>query len=777
MRKYSSRIAFLLLTAVAPSGCGDVDDPEPRLAEGVFAPLGEARPNATAEELAAFERGRQVGITRFSPEQGLGPDFNSSFCLTCHEKPAVGGGAGRYRNFLLVGEGLSDGSFTPLGKSGVQLHYSLDGIYVPTDDEANVLAQRNPTPFFGVGLLAELSESVILANADPDDVDGDGISGRANLDRGFVGRFGRKAQTVSIEGFIRGPLFNHLGITSDPLSNERKADLPVPSALSMHNGGTIADQIGQVEQAQAAAPDEPTTDDDDVTDPELSEEQLFDLVSFTMLLAAPRADEQMSEEAQQGQSLFEQVRCSACHVPTLLGPRGLLPLYSDLLIHDMGSGLADGVSMGLASGREFRTQPLWGVAASAPYLHDGRADTLDEAIRLHGGEAEASRDAYLALGASDQDAILAFLGSLGGSAQLSAGLIAPDTPIAATGELGGPWRELDDSEKQQFLLGRALFDRDRFKSEGLGPRFNGDSCRACHFDPVVGGAGPADVDVTRHGIVNAEVFQTPAIGTMVHRHDLDVGTRPPIDPLANFFEHRQTPSILGLGLIDQISEATIVALADPDDADNDGISGRAHVLGDGRIGRLGWKASVPSVAEFARDALFNEMGVTLPAQAGLSFGALSDDDSTKDPEISVTDIEALVFYMNMLAPPPRRSTNAALEAQGEAAFAAVGCGACHVPELKTADEVPVALYSDLLLHDVAPSGASGIADGQASMGELRTPPLWGIAQTAPYMHDGLAYSLEQAILRHDGEAADVVKAYKALPDAQRAALIAFLESL
>ena len=89
-----------------------------------------------------------------------------------------------------------------------------------------MIAQRNPIPFFGVGLIAELSEAAILKHSDPIDIDGDGVSGRPNYDQGFVGRFGRKAQTVSIEGFIRGPFFNHLGITTDPLSNEQRRDLP-----------------------------------------------------------------------------------------------------------------------------------------------------------------------------------------------------------------------------------------------------------------------------------------------------------------------------------------------------------------------------------------------------------------------------------------------------------------------------------------------------------------------------------------------------------------------
>ena len=165
----------------------------------------------------------------------------------------------------------------------------------------------------------------------------------------------------------------------------------------------------------------------------------------------------------------------------------------------MGPELADGVSVGQASGSDFRTQPLWGLAASGPYLHDGRADTVDEAIRRHGGEAERARRAYDALPEAERARLLAFLRSLGGADRLSDGLLTVDAPVPAPGALGGPAASLPEAEAARFARGRALFDRDFRKADGLGPRFNGDACRSCRFDPVLGGAGPADVDVVRHG--------------------------------------------------------------------------------------------------------------------------------------------------------------------------------------------------------------------------------------------------------------------------------------
>ncbi len=763
----------------ACSGDEEVPPPAPpSIADGIFAELGEPVAFASAEQLDTFMRGREVLKRRFTPEEGLGPSFNVTFCGACHEKPVFGGSSGRYRNFLLVGNMNEAGVFTATGVNGIQQQYDPAGaVRVPDAPATNIAALRNAIPFFGVGLLAELPDDAILENADPDDADGDGISGRPNYDRGFVGRFGRKSQTVSIEGFIRGPLFNHLGITSAPLRDALRAQLPVPSNVG-HTMRGLSPEIGATVRGQAAAPDVPTVDLDDAPDPELAEQDLFDLVSFSMLLAAPRPEAQ-TPATEAGRALFGDVGCDKCHVPALLGPRGLIPLYSDLLLHDMGAELADGIFMKEATGSEFRTQPLWGVAAVAPYLHDGRADTLDQAIRLHGGEATAARDRYLALSDSERASVVGFLESLGGRDQRTEGLLAPDEPIPSVGEYGGPWRSLDPAEKERFRKGREVFDRDFSLGGGLGPRYNGDSCRACHFDPVIGGAGPAGVNVTRQGIVDTSTtpfrYTQCSAGSIAHKL-LVMPARAPVDPEANTFEHRQPPLVLGVGRIDQIPDAEILAREDPEDADGDGIRGVAQRTADGRLGRLGWKADVPSVHEFARDGMSNEVGVTVPAEPGQTFGKLSDQDGASDPEVSLEDLEALVFYMDLLAPPHRKPVDAALEAAGEALFGDVGCAGCHVPALTASDGTPVPLYSDLLLHDVAPAGYRGIAAGNASMRQFRTPPLWGLSETAPYLHDGRSYSIEDAIARHEGEAAASQAAYQALAPADRAALLAFLQS-
>ncbi len=777
-----------------PDDIGDAQMDDGPIAKGIAAPLGEIIPSATAEQRATFARGLAVLQKRFDLGDGLGPTFNVTFCGACHERPVPGGGAALYRNFFLAGQRTDDGAFlfsSSNGEAGGVLrvfHYGEDSVFRPQVPEATtIFAQRNAIPMFGVGLVAEIEEQAILANSDPDDADGDGISGKPNFDRGFVGRFGRKSQTVSIEGFIRGPLFNHLGITTVPLSDDQRARLPVDSsarsAQAVVTRADVAESVPQRMPHQAAAPDAPNMDDDAAPDPEMTADELFDLVSFSMLLAAPEFDEPTAR-SNAGRLLFHEANCSSCHVPRLDGPRGPIPVYSDLLLHDMGPELADGIIMKDAGGSEFRTQPLWGLSAVGPYLHDGRASTIVDAILAHGGEAQAARDAFEAYSEVQRSDVVEFLLTLGGRAQTSAGLLTPEAAIPEVGEYGGPFRVLTTDEADRFRAGRAVYDRDFNFSDGAGGlvgadgagRFNGDSCRACHFDPVIGGSGPRDVNVMRHGIVNMDGSFTPppdTPNTILHK-ETQIGSRI-VTPHAsiNVFEHRQTPHTFGLGLIDAISEQTIMEAADPEDADGDGISGRVHILSDGRIGRFGWKADVPSVAEFVRDAMAAEIGVTLPPQSGMTFGLTTDTDGVPDPELPLQDVEDLAFFLSHMAGPPRQvSGDPELVEQGAVLFNGIGCSSCHRPVLPSSLG-DVALFSDLLLHEILPEGHTGIVAGDAGQREFRTAPLWGLSQTAPYFHSGEADSIDEAIRMHDGEARDIRDAYIGLDAGSRAALLAF----
>ena len=282
----------------------------------------------------------------------------------------------------------------------------------------------------------------------------------------------------------------------------------------------------------------------------------------------------------------------------------------------------------------------------------------------------------------------------------------------------------------------------------------------------------------RHGFLDAKGgFIPPSVGTILHKGTIlpHVANRPQKE--ATIFEHRQTPHLYGLGMIDAIPAKAILAAADPTDADGDGISGRPSYVDGGRLGRFGWKAQVPTVAEFVRDGVTVELGMTLPWSSELTFGKVHDNDGVPDPEFSQKMADDLGFYLSMLAPPPRsHGVDRGLEDQGEKVFAQAGCDKCHTPQLPSAWG-PVRLYSDLLLHEILPEGALGIEEAGAGVREFRTAPLWGLATTAPYLHDGSADTIDQAVRKHAGEADASRTAYEALSPSARKALLAFLQSL
>jgi len=373
---------FLLVPILALIGCGGGTTPKS------IAQLGDPMPGLGSARLAAFDRGKALFAKRFTRTDGHGPDFNTSSCMSCHEFPTIGGSSPLYRNFFMA------------RKNGVN-YFDDDQLVARTfsytravreriGPDADTVAQRNAPPMFGIGQLRHITDSEIRENADPFDDDGDGISGKANFDLASVGRFGYKAQEANLEEFIRGPIFNHMGITTDPLSFS-----PLVAGLTV--------------ERQVSAPDEPTTDDDGVPDPELGAQDLFDLLVFNEELAPPQPLP-MDSDALRGEQLFlNTIDCAKCHIPNLKQTGNPILAYSDLLVHYMGIGLADGIVMGLAQGNEFRTQPLWGARHHAPYMHDGRADTLEDAILLHDGEGRNARNAFTALSPADRAAVIKFL--------------------------------------------------------------------------------------------------------------------------------------------------------------------------------------------------------------------------------------------------------------------------------------------------------------------------------------------------------------------------------
>ena len=375
--------------------------------------LGGALQGLDQATFDSFLRGRDLMHKNFTPEEGLGPYYNAVSCVACHSTPAVGGSAPIYRNFFFAAVG-PPGNQSPIWDpddvpSIVMPSYTVPGAgsggrpSIPDSSQVGGLqvtvAQRNAPPGFGVGLFELVSNSEIVSNADPDDSNADGISGRYNTDgAGNIGRFGFKLQANFLEAFLRGALNNQMGITTDPFQG---------------SGGIVSAAMMQV----GAGPDDPTVDLDAVADPEMPIVDLGDIVVFSKFVApAPRMP--MGAEEILGETLFFQMNCVSCHVPDLESSVGPINAYTDLLLHDMGPELADGISMGmpqfsvitpLLTSNEFRTQPLWGVRLHGPWLHDGRADTMRDAILMHGGEGQQSRDAFDARTPSEQDAVIRFL--------------------------------------------------------------------------------------------------------------------------------------------------------------------------------------------------------------------------------------------------------------------------------------------------------------------------------------------------------------------------------
>lgn len=763
----------------------DTDSSEtlaPPIADIFVDTLGAPIPALQSTLFDAYDNGKRVMSHSFTPNTGLGPTFNADSCAGCHQMPVAGGSAPRYRDFWLIQEVRWDGALVNAGTNGESpvrnLYATPPTFHVPPSPDATTYARRNTPPMFGVGLFAFVDDADILALADPEDLDGDGISGRPNYEKGEIGRFGYKSQAASLESFNRGAIFNQMGITSDPLFYEflELQDTGSNHQHSFWNHLELWNPINTAE-AQVSALDEPTVDDDLAPDPEISNTDQQDLLIFSTYIGVPRPtpSSERTTSSKEGETLFTEIGCTDCHLPTLPSKIGHLPAYTDLLLHDMGEQLADGITAGFATGQEFRTQPLWGVGLHPPYLHDGRADTLQEAIEWHGGEASHSVDGWLALTTAEQTSILEFLHDLGAVPNQQNFLNDSADQTPTYGEVGGPRRELSSEEQALFERGRALFDTNLIEKGGLSPMFNADSCRACHQDPVLGGAGGLDVNVLRMGWMNqseTSVLPRSTLPNTLPTELIDWDTSSDTDTfLANtIIEARQPPSLLGLGEIEYISDSTILANEDPNDENGDGISGRAYRLEYGRIGRFGWKAQIPTVQDFVADALLQEIGVTVHPSLS-DFTIAEDFDSCEDPEFIDEDVEALRFFVYELAPPASQTSEV------HPLFHQVGCDSCHTPSL---DNVP--LFSDLLLHDMGyPDTTVVDHDPFALASEYRTPPLWGIKDTAPYMHDGSAETLHEAILQHSnggaGEAFWSIEQYQALSTNDRQDLLRFLDSL
>jgi len=363
-------------------------------------------------------------------------------------------------------------------------------------------------------------------------------------------------------------------------------------------------------------------------------------------------------------------------------------------------------------------------------------------------------------------------------------------------EAGEALPGLTEAEMGRFLLGKAIFDRQTTPEEGLGPLFNQDRCSSCHDLPVSGGSGvELVVKATRwengvcdllvdEGGDNLQQRATPlavALGV----------TREVTPPSANGHAQVTGPALFGLGLVEGIPDDEILSREDPDDADGDGISGRAGRTADGRVGRFGRKLEFATVLDFTEGALRAEMGITTPMhpmeETVNGVPVPPEADPVADPEIDERGLGVLTDFMRFLAPPARQEIASAAArdsvAQGEGLFEEIGCVSCHVPSMQTGpsdtpalDRKTVYLYSDMLLHDMGPQRGD-VCGLNASPSEYRTSRLMGVRLQANYLHDGRANGLRLAVMFHGGEAAAARNAFLNLGSEGRAMLLRFLASL
>jgi len=411
-------------------------------------------------------------------------------------------------------------------------------------------------------------------------------------------------------------------------------------------------------------------------------------------------------------------------------------------------------------------------------------------------------------------------------------------------------RNLVGDRRDKFFVGNSFFKRAWVTApsstsgvDGLGPTYNATSCAACHFkdgrgappqeageeflgllirlsvpgdtadggpagDPVYGGQfnHKAILGVPAEGVSRVTYVEVPGTFGDGTSYSLRKPTYELADlafgPFADgiMLSPRTGQAMIGLGLLEAVDEATLVALADDDDADGDGISGRVNRVFDvrsqtTRLGRFGWKANQPSLEQQVSGAFLGDIGITselFPAQnCPPAQAACTASPDGGEPEIAPDKIDEVTYYSQLLAVPVRRAFRDPDVLHGKALFRDAGCAGCHVPKLVTGElagmpelsRQTIFPYTDLLLHDLGDELADGRPDFLATGNEWRTPPLWGIGlvetvnRHTNFLHDGRARGLAEAILWHGGEAEPAREAFRLMSEEERTAMLRFLESL
>ena len=365
--------------------------------------------------------------------------------------------------------------------------------------------------------------------------------------------------------------------------------------------------------------------------------------------------------------------------------------------------------------------------------------------------------------------------------------------------LDGPIEGLSGAEHAVFLRGDIAFNGEVFtKENGLGPLFVATSCGSCHAGD---GKGHPFTMLTRFGQRDASGNQFLHLGGPQLQHRAIPGFIPEQIPPGATFSKFMPPANTGLGFLDFVPDAAILALADENDLDGDGVSGRpnwivipsyaitrpASIIQNGKyIGRFGKKGSTYNLLQQTAVAYNQDIGISSAFEPVDTYSGLMTD-----AEISTQKINDVVFYLQTLKAPIQRNQSDPLVQQGRQLFLSSDCGKCHTPQMTTGNSPIEALsnksfsaYTDMLLHDMGPALDDGYTEGEATTAEWRTPPLWGLglsknSQGGQYflLHDGRASTIEQAILLHGGEATTSKTKFQQLSAADKKALIKFLESL
>ncbi|RYG52325.1 MAG: thiol oxidoreductase, partial [Chitinophagaceae bacterium] len=365
--------------------------------------------------------------------------------------------------------------------------------------------------------------------------------------------------------------------------------------------------------------------------------------------------------------------------------------------------------------------------------------------------------------------------------------------------LDGPVEGLNFEENRRFLAGDIAFNDEVFTSAtGLGPVFVATSCGSCHAGD---GKGHPFTTLTRFGQIDSTGNNFLHLGGPQLQNRALPGFQPERIPAGATFSRFIPPANTGLGFLELVPDSVILAMADPDDRDGDGISGvpnwkelpsfidPAHgaISRNGKyIHRFGKKAAAYDLLHQTVNAYNQDIGITSTFNPRDVYSSLNID-----PEVSDITIRNVVFYLQTLKAPIPRSVDNPEVALGKNLFTQAGCAGCHKPTLQTGYSPVAALsfktfypYTDMLLHDMGPGLDDGYTEGSATTSEWRTPALWGLglspqSQGGSYflMHDGRASTIEQAIMLHGGEAWQSRENFRLMPASEKAALIRFLNSL